>query len=572
MLLLGAPVLALAFVSAGAPAQEAVWRPVSGQAPPVIAATPSNSAPAQSVTLARPVALAPASPTRAVALDRPMPLGPGREQGAVSDPQVQPASFQWSSPATPALYRGQSPDAQPMPVGMPVSARRSVASSTSFAIEDEPLPAPTPMAPTPVAPPPTLVPDPAPSSPLPGAPLRPIPDGVVMPDGVCVDDCPPSDAPCCITGDGACCLDGCCACGDSYRLYGGVEYLLWWVSGMKLPPLVTTSPPTSLGVIGMPGTTLVIGGNDAVDPMRSGLRATIGWWIDPEQTWAVEGTVFGLARQSKVLGANSPGFPLLARPFFDVLVGAQDSELVANPLIPSLPMLLPLSGTVVVATTSELWGGQANVVRNIYRGPVTQVDLFGGFRYLSLLEKLDIGESLAVPFTSPAAGGMSFLVADSFHTHNQFYGGQIGARGEVHLGSWFLNLRGGVSFGTTHQTAEINGYTVIAGPGTPALTFPGGLLAQPSNSGRFTNNTFSVVPEAGLNVGYQLTDYCRIFVGYSFLYWSDVARPGNQIDLGVNPLQVRPPRIAVGPARPAFYFKDSDFWAQGINLGVELRY
>ncbi len=580
-LLFGAPILTLAMLSANTPAEETLWRPAGGHSSAVVASTNAEPVHGPPVRLAHPVALGrplpapspdprPGSTPAAVALDRPVPLGPATP-AAVADGQVRPVAYQWSSPQPAPLFRGQSPDAQPMPVGVAggtTSGRRPVASTTSFAIDDEPLPAPQPATvgpvPTPVTPPPP---------PLTDSPLRPVPDGSPIPAGTFVDECPPCDSACCPLGPASCCCDGCCnGASDNYRLYGSAEYLLWWVRGMKLPPLVTTSPPTSLGVIGMPGTALLIGGTDAVSTMRSGLRGTLGWWIDPERTWAVEGTLFGLAQESKVHGASSPGLPLLARPFFNVLANAEDAELVANPLIPSLPTLLPLSGTVLVSTRSELWGAQANLVRNVYRGPVADIDLFGGFRYLDLQEQLDINEALVVSALSPAAVGTSFLVADAFHTHNQFYGGQLGARGEFHLGPWFVNLRGGVALGTTHETATINGYTAVGVPGVGVTTFPGGLLAQPTNSGRFTNNTFSVVPEAGLNIGYQVTDYARIFVGYSFLYWNNVARPGNQVDLGVNPSQIAPPHLLMGPARPGFFFKDSDFWAQGVNFGVELRY
>jgi hypothetical protein len=50
-----------------------------------------------------------------------------------------------------------------------------------------------------------------------------------------------------------------------------------------------------------------------------------------------------------------------------------------------------------------------------------------------------------------------------------------------------------------------------------------------------------------------------------------VARAGSLIDLGVNTTGL-PPGPLVGPARPAFAFHSSDFWAQGLDFGVEVRY
>jgi hypothetical protein len=103
---------------------------------------------------------------------------------------------------------------------------------------------------------------------------------------------------------------------------------------------------------------------------------------------------------------------------------------------------------------------------------------------------------------------------------------------------------------------------------TPA---PGGFLALPTNMGHFDRDHFAVVPEFGLHFGYQVTDHVRAFAGYTFLYWDNVVRPGNQIDLTVNPSQV-PPHTLVGAPRPAFAFQGSDFWAQGLDFGLEFRF
>jgi hypothetical protein len=60
-----------------------------------------------------------------------------------------------------------------------------------------------------------------------------------------------------------------------------------------------------------------------------------------------------------------------------------------------------------------------------------------------------------------------------------------------------------------------------------------------------------------------------VTVGYNFLYWSRVARPGEQIDLDVNPDLLPPEEQFAGATRPRFEFRDTDFWAQGIRVGLE---
>ena len=127
--------------------------------------------------------------------------------------------------------------------------------------------------------------------------------------------------------------------------------------------------------------------------------------------------------------------------------------------------------------------------------------------------------------------------------------------------------------GGTEETINVGGSTTIADPTTGVSTFRTGLLAQQTNSGRFTKDCFTVVPEVGINVGYQITDWLRAYAGYNFLYWSSVARPGDQIDRVVNPTQIAgSPVPFTGALRPAPLLKSTDFWAQGLSLGLEFRY
>jgi hypothetical protein len=124
---------------------------------------------------------------------------------------------------------------------------------------------------------------------------------------------------------------------------------------------------------------------------------------------------------------------------------------------------------------------------------------------------------------------------------------------------------------------DIAGGQLVTRPDTGATRFAGGLLALPSNIGHFARDRFAVVPELGVNVGFQLTNHLRAFAGYNFLYWSSVLRPGDQIDRGLNELAIpnfgsQPGTPAGDSRRPAVPFRDSDFWAQGVNFGLEFRY
>jgi hypothetical protein len=352
----------------------------------------------------------------------------------------------------------------------------------------------------------------------------------------------------------------------------GAEYLRWRISDSRPPALFTTSPPASAGILGRPGTTVLFGDDrSAVDGgWRSGLRLTAGAWLDDCRTIGVEFSYFDLEDHGSsfaAAGTGAPGSPVLARPFFNAQSGREDSEIIALPGV--------AAGSVRASTSSRLWGAEANGVCNLCCGCAYRVDALAGFRYLDFDEDLAVQENISVLPSVAGLGGSRFAVLDRFAASNDFYGGQVGFRAEARRGRLYGQLVGKVALGDMHEAVDVVGVTRITTPAGAATVRPGGLLALPTNIGHHTRDQFAVVPEGALNVGYQLTDHVRAFVGYTFLYASDVARPGGSIDRVVNPSQLPTstgPGTLVGPARPAFAFKDADFWAQGVNFGLEFRY
>jgi hypothetical protein len=104
---------------------------------------------------------------------------------------------------------------------------------------------------------------------------------------------------------------------------------------------------------------------------------------------------------------------------------------------------------------------------------------------------------------------------------------------------------------------------------------PGGVRALPTNIGHYAREEFAVVPETILQMGYQPVSSLRFFIGYNFLYMSNVLRPGGTIDTRVNAYQI-PSLVYYNPAlqafHPVFQFHSDTFWAQGINAGIELKF
>jgi hypothetical protein len=138
-----------------------------------------------------------------------------------------------------------------------------------------------------------------------------------------------------------------------------------------------------------------------------------------------------------------------------------------------------------------------------------------------------------------------------------------------------------LGLGDTVERVNINGASQTnIGTGNTLVNYAGGVFAQPSNMGNFDANHFAVVPEGDFSVGYAFCSWARVLIGYDILYISDVARPGSQIDSGVNAYRTgvvqaaQPPIAAPGtdPSRPGYTAAQSSFWAQGLTLGVELHF
>lgn len=382
----------------------------------------------------------------------------------------------------------------------------------------------------------------------------------------------------CFGGGPAWCGRGCFdrdGCSDRPRFWGSAEYLMWWQRSQSVPPLVTTSPAgtatINTGVLGQNGTGILYDGTP--NTTHSGGRFAFGTWCPHFCNLGLEGSFFFLGRQDDTAIFGSNGNPQIARPIFNIVTRQPGSELVAvnNPD-------RFVTGTIAIHNFSQLWGADVNLRRRWLCGPTHYVDLLLGYRHVNLSEGIDVAEDLQVfnPTTRQPAG--NFLVRDSFNTRNQFNGVQLGLDSECRFWSrMFLGLTSKVAFGSVHQSVDINGSTNFTNfPGQVGGTFPGGLLALPgTNIGHFTATRFGFMSEVGLKVGIDLNDHWRVFVGYNVIYLNNVVRPGDQIDLRVNPTfqpSAAGPGTAVGPRVPAVLFKTSDYWAQGLNFGLLYRY
>jgi hypothetical protein len=357
------------------------------------------------------------------------------------------------------------------------------------------------------------------------------------------------------------------------RLYGDAEYLLWWMRGVSLPPLVTTSPPgtamSRAGLLGNPGTMVLFGQSTENEEARSGMRFTIGAWVDNNSNLGVEGNFLLLEAKAARFAASSNGTPILARPFVNALTGQPDAERVAFPG--------DVAGSIAAtATTDGLIGAGFLVRYGLTRDNSFRLDALVGYRYLRFAERLSVAESLtSVNPNSPEfiLAGTRIVVADNFGTKDVFNGVDLGLEARFESGGLGLGVLTKVAAGPREQAVDITGSTMVTVPGTAPSTSPGGLLALASNLGHHSRVDGAVIPELDTNLSYRFTPRIRATIGYSLLYWPAIARVGDEVDLRVNPnLLPKSTTPPTGPPNPVFSYQQSHFLAQGLSFGLEFSY
>lgn len=360
------------------------------------------------------------------------------------------------------------------------------------------------------------------------------------------------------------------------------DYLLFWINGAQLPPLLTESragtPLLRAGVVGAPGTTTVFGDEGVNDNLRSGVRTRIGGWLDDARQLGVEFGFFMLEGQGQGAAVGSYDADVIAgRPFISAITDRRAVEFVSFPRV--------LAGVATVdASSTNFYAADALIRYNLLRGTARarihkcpevdgcfSMDLVGGYRFLNYGDSVRIREEVFL--VSQSQLDSRLLVSDDFAARNTFHGGFLGFDTEIQRGRWSLKtlIRG--SLGQGQRRVTIRGESVNENGDKVVSQQAGGLLALSSNIGTYQETGLVFIPEGDFILGYQLTDGLRLRLGYSVLYWPSVVRAGQQIDTVVNNNLLPGGRgMGGGPDRPAFSFQKSDLWVQGISAGLELAY
>jgi hypothetical protein len=371
-----------------------------------------------------------------------------------------------------------------------------------------------------------------------------------------------------------------------------VEYLLWWVKDGPLDvPLVTTGPSSqgADGAILSASDAVVLygapqtpnqGGNDTqAFPAFNGGRLTLGYSLDAEQCFRIEASGFWLENQSAGYAIRSGGTPVLNIPVYNSVRYLPGGGALTKPSKgeDGLPLAIPgvLSGGVTINNALQLWGADAAAVINLGRTTSWELSGLAGLRYFDLSETF----SLDADITGIGVGdegksflGQSGMVSDRFETRNQFYGANLGLRGRFSTGPVSVEMSALVAAGLNHETQKVSGYyTAVNSPF--GSSGPEGIFAQPANEGRTSSDRFAYVPEVQFKLGYAITPSLRATIGYDIIYESNVIRPGDQINRNLPKGQVFNQGLAAASSTsPTRQFNTTDFFAQGLSMGLEFTF
>ena len=350
-------------------------------------------------------------------------------------------------------------------------------------------------------------------------------------------------------------------CGKNPTMWLQAETLLWFPQARTSFPLaVVTNLPGELPVLSTPGATPV--GEQFGNNLSPGFRGDMGRYF-ADGAFGIGGRVWFLSEDDDSFNLSSDGTDRsIGRPFNNIGGGPNpDAAFIA--FQPGLAPFLGYQGNISAQASISMVAAEAYGRISLGGNKMAHTDLIGGFSYFGIDDDLSIQSQTRLV---PGTGG-TFNFTDSFNTTNDFFGGQIGAESILRRGRWVARSLTKVHLGNMSQNVNISGTGTTTDTNvSPIDAFGDGFLAGGAN-GSFDRDIFTFAPELNLKLGYRFRDHVTFNVGYSFLYWSNVALAGNQID----------PNFAVtntGVTRPdvPFSIRQSGYWVQGVDLGATIEF
>gem|GEM_PF-1094861 len=349
------------------------------------------------------------------------------------------------------------------------------------------------------------------------------------------------------------------SCNQDYWMRA--ELLLWFPEARTTPPMGVSADAGQLPLLGSP-TAMPLGesyGNNLV----AGFRGDVGRYF-ADGLFGIGGRVWVLGSDDDSLHMGGDGSDRsFGVPFFNtnpdrvgedaILVGFDNG-----------------AGTRFVgdaAITNELNIVAAELYGRLLHGSSKRhrFEFLGGYSHFNIHDQFSLDLN-----TVELPRGERTIFRDRFDARNEFHGGQIGSELSLTRGRWLASALTKVHLGNMNQRLAVEGFSSqeVIGGGAPVISDQG-LFARGDVRGVQERDTFAFAPEMNLRLGYQFRKHVSLHVGYSFIYWSDVALTTDQIDRNVFIDQGN-----LGNSGPDKYttLKSDGLWVQGIDLGATLTF
>jgi hypothetical protein len=340
------------------------------------------------------------------------------------------------------------------------------------------------------------------------------------------------------------------------------ELLLWFPQGRTTPPMGVRTDPQTLPYLGDP-TAEAFGesyGNDLVP----GFRGDVGRYFG--------GGNYGLGGRVWVLGEDDDDFNFggdgstesLGIPFYNTYPPAlgEDALIVGFDNLAGTQF----DGDATVSSSLSIVAAELYGRALLGSSCRHRFELIGGYSHFNIEDHFGLSaESVELPV------GELTTFRDDFDTRNEFHGGQLGSEFTLNRGRWLASSLTKVHLGNMSQTATVVGASSQEVIGSGVLnSFDQGLFARGDALGTRQQDVFAFAPEMNLRLGYRFRQHVSFHVGYSFIYWNNVALASDLIDRNI---YVDKSNLGdAGPARAPRSLSGSGLWVQGIDLGATLTF
>lgn len=337
------------------------------------------------------------------------------------------------------------------------------------------------------------------------------------------------------------------------------EAMLMWHAERQAPPLVTSAAPGVFPVL--PNANVEFG--DGLDGgLSGGIRTDIGRYLTDSFgvggrfLWIGEnGDDYSASGDQNDVTARSLGRPYYFVPVLNPGLAQEDSVIISQQGL--------FSGSVQAEFDTELFMSDGYAKIMFCHNKSSRLEFIGGYTYAKLDDMIAITSS-RVDTSNATLPGTVF--ASNYDTENEFIGGQLGFESIISRGRWSARTVTKVHLGNVEQTVTKLGTTTDLLGNNVVGTQNSSVLID-EEQGTETQDVFTFIPELDFTIGYRFRDHVSFTLGYTFLYFDNVAMAGDQIDRNRDTST-----IGANVTPVSYDIVEGNHWVQGLSIGASLDY